>query len=33
MFIGYGGKHFKGNTPEPNVNTDAGKKALNMMKS
>ena len=33
MFIGYGGKHFKGNTPEPNVNSDAGKKALNMMKS
>ena len=26
MFIGYGGKHFKGNTPEPNVNSDAGKK-------
>ena len=33
MFIGYGGKHFKGNTPEPNVKSDAGKKALNMMKS
>ena len=33
MFIGYGGKHFKGNTPEPNVNSAAGKKALNMMKS
>ncbi len=33
MFIGYGGKHFKSNSPEPNVNSDAGKKALNMMKS
>ncbi len=33
MFIGYGGKHFKGNTPEPNVNSEAGKKALNMMKA
>ncbi len=33
MFIGYGGKHFKGNTAEPNVNSSAGVKALNMMKS
>jgi ABC-type glycerol-3-phosphate transport system substrate-binding protein len=33
MFIGYGGKHFKGNTAEPNVNSDAGVKALEMMKS
>ena len=33
MFIGYGGKHFKDNTAEPNVNSSAGVKALNMMKS
>ena len=33
MFIGYGGSHFKGNTAEPNVNSDAGVKALKMMKS
>ena len=33
MFIGYGGSHFKGNTAEPNVNSNAGIKALNMMKS
>ena len=33
MFIGYGGKHFKENTAEPNVNSDAGINALNMMKS
>ena len=33
MFIGYGGKHFKGNSAEPNVNSDAGIKALMMMKS
>ena len=33
MFIGYGGKHFKGNTAEPNINSDAGVKALEMMKS
>ena len=33
MFIGYGGKHFKDNTAEPNVNSDAGINALNMMKS
>ena len=33
MFIGYGGSHFKGNSAEPNVNSDAGIKALKMMKS
>ena len=33
MFIGYGGSHFKGNSAEPNVNSDAGVKALEMMKS
>ena len=33
MFIGYGGTHFKGNSAEPNVNSDAGVKALKMMKS
>ena len=33
MFIGYGGTHFKGNTAEPNVNSDSGVKALKMMKS
>ena len=33
MFIGYGGSHFKGNTAKPNVNSDAGVKALTMMKS
>jgi len=33
MFIGYGGSHFKGNTAEPNVNSNSGIKALNMMKS
>ena len=33
MFIGYGGSHFKENTAEPNVNSDAGIKALMMMKS
>ena len=33
MFIGYGGSHFKGNSAEPNVNSDAGVKALKMMKS
>ena len=33
MFIGYGGSHFKGNSAEPNVNSDAGVKALKIMKS
>ena len=33
MFIGYGGSHFKGNSAEPNVNSEAGVKALKMMKS
>ena len=33
MFIGYGGSHFKGNSAEPNVNSDAGVNALEMMKS
>ena len=33
MFIGYGGSHFKGNSAEPNVNSNAGVKALEMMKS
>ena len=33
MFIGYGGSHFKGNSAEPNVNSDSGIKALKMMKS
>ena len=33
MFIGYGGTHFKAGTAEPNINTEAGVKALNMMKA
>lgn len=33
MFIGYGGSHFKAGTAEPSVNSEAGVKALNMMKS
>ncbi|WP_171181035.1 ABC transporter substrate-binding protein [Ruegeria sp. HKCCD8929] len=33
MFLGYGGTHFKPGTAEPNVNTEAGVKALNMMKA
>ena len=33
MFIGYGGSHFKGNTAEPNVNSESGVKALKMMKA
>jgi ABC-type glycerol-3-phosphate transport system substrate-binding protein len=32
MFLGYGGKHFKANSAEPNVNSKAGVKALKMMK-
>lgn len=33
MFIGYGGTHFKAGSAEPNVNSEAGVNALNMMKS
>ena len=33
MFIGYGGSHFKGKSAEPKVNSEAGVKALKMMKS
>jgi len=33
MFIGYGGTHFKPGTAEPNVNTEAGVQALEMMKA
>ena len=32
MFIGFGGSHFKDGSAEPNVNTEAGVKALEMMK-
>jgi len=33
MFLGYGGTHFKEGSAEPNINTEAGVKALNMMKA
>ena len=33
MFLGYGGQHFKAGTAEPNVNSEAGVNALNMMKA
>ena len=33
MFLGYGGSHFKPGTAEPNINTEAGVNALNMMKA
>ena len=33
MFLGYGGSHFKAGSAEPNVNSDAGVQALNMMKA
>lgn len=33
MFLGYGGKHFKPGSAQPSVNSDAGRKALEMMKS
>ena len=33
MFIGYGGVHFKPGGAEPNVNSEAGVNALNMMKA
>ena len=32
MFLGFGGQHFKAGSAEPNVNSDAGVKALIMMK-
>lgn len=33
MFLGYGGSHFKAGSAEPNVNSEAGVNALNMMKA
>ncbi|MEL6168634.1 MAG: extracellular solute-binding protein [Pseudomonadota bacterium] len=33
MFLGYGGTHFKDGSAEPNVNSEAGVKALEMMKA
>ena len=33
MFIGYGGSHFMPGSAEPNVNSEAGVAALNMMKA
>lgn len=33
MFLGFGGTHFKEGTAEPNVNSEAGVKALEMMKA
>ena len=33
MFLGYGGSHFKGGSAEPNVNSEAGIEALEMMKA
>ena len=33
MFLGYGGSHFKAGSAEPNVNSEAGINALNMMKA
>ena len=33
MFLGYGGSHFKSGSAQPNVNSDAGVNALNMMKA
>ena len=33
MFLGYGGSHFKDGSAEPNVNSEAGVNALNMMKA
>ncbi|WP_170765754.1 ABC transporter substrate-binding protein [Ruegeria lacuscaerulensis] len=33
LFLGYGGAHFKPGTAEPNVNSEAGVNALNMMKA
>ena len=33
MLLGYGGSHFKAGSAEPNVNSEAGVNALNMMKA
>lgn len=33
MFLGFGGTHFKPGTAEPNINTEAGVKTLEMMKA
>ena len=33
MFLGYGGSHFKSGSAQPNINSDAGVKALEMMKA
>ena len=33
MFLGYGGSHFKDASAQPNVNSEAGVKALEMMKA
>jgi ABC-type glycerol-3-phosphate transport system substrate-binding protein len=33
MFLGHGGSHFKPGSAEPNVNSEAGVNALNMMKA
>ena len=33
MFLGYGGSHFKSGSAQPNVNSEAGVNALNMMKA
>jgi len=33
MFLGFGGSHFKPGSAEPNVNSEAGVKALEMMKA
>ncbi|MDJ0994511.1 MAG: extracellular solute-binding protein [Dinoroseobacter sp.] len=33
MFLGFGGQHFKPGTAEPSVNSEAGVKALEMMKA
>ena len=33
MFLGFGGSHFKSGSAQPNVNSDAGVKALKMMRA
>ena len=33
MFLGYGGSHFKSGSAQPNINSEAGVNALNMMKA
>ena len=33
MYLGFGGQHFKSGSAKPNVNNDAGKKTLEMMKA